>query len=137
MSNSQITADLIKKSAKSKKVSVSKLLSDCDLNKNALYTMQSEGFYPRVEALIKIADYLDCSIDYLLGRTDNAQSHKSANVVYGNLSNNSGIVGNVGSTISTTDTNPQVTALLEAFNKLDTFEQAKVLVFVDEFNKNK
>lgn len=31
---------------------------------------------PTVENLIKIADYLDCSIDYLLGRSEHEQSHK-------------------------------------------------------------
>ncbi len=31
---------------------------------------------PSVENLVKIADYLDCSVDYLLGRTDNPNSHK-------------------------------------------------------------
>ena len=28
---------------------------------------------PSLESLVKIADYLDCSIDYLLGRTDNPE----------------------------------------------------------------
>ena len=68
MNNPQLTADEIKKLAKQKNVSISKLLLDCGLNKNALYTMQNSGYYPRVEALIKIADYLECSVDYLLGR---------------------------------------------------------------------
>lgn len=27
-------------------------------------------------SLAKIADYLDCSVDYLLGRTDDPQSHR-------------------------------------------------------------
>ena len=31
---------------------------------------------PTIPNLIKIADYLDCSVDYLLGRTDNPNSHK-------------------------------------------------------------
>ncbi len=31
---------------------------------------------PNGETLIKIADYLDCSIDYLLGRTDNPEVNK-------------------------------------------------------------
>ena len=31
---------------------------------------------PYIQNLIKIADYLDCSTDYLLGRTDNPDSHK-------------------------------------------------------------
>ena len=34
------------------------------------------AYYPRLEALTKIADYLDCSVDYLLGRTDDPQSHR-------------------------------------------------------------
>ena len=70
MYNSQQTAERIKLLAKERNVSISKLLIDCSLNKNALYTMQSSGYYPRVEAILKIADYLDCSVDYLLGRTD-------------------------------------------------------------------
>lgn len=32
--------------------------------------------FPSIENLIKIADYLDCSVDYLLGRTENENSHK-------------------------------------------------------------
>ena len=76
MNNSQYTANKIKSLAKSKGISVNKLLIDCELNKNSIYTMQSNGYFPRVEALIKIADYLDCSVDYLLGRTDNPDSHK-------------------------------------------------------------
>ena len=31
---------------------------------------------PNGETLIKIADYLDCSVDYLLGRTDNPEINK-------------------------------------------------------------
>lgn len=31
---------------------------------------------PTVENLAKIADYLDCSVDYLLGRTDNPKINK-------------------------------------------------------------
>lgn len=31
---------------------------------------------PNIEVLPKIADYLNCSVDYLLGRTDNPQAHE-------------------------------------------------------------
>ena len=34
------------------------------------------GSLPNGETLIKIADYLDCSVDYLLGRTDNPEVNK-------------------------------------------------------------
>ena len=67
MKNSQEIAQTIKNMAKNQKVSISKIITDCGLNKNALFTMQS-GYYPRLETLVTIADYLDCSVDYLLGR---------------------------------------------------------------------
>ena len=77
MHSPQITSNRIKELSKNHGISISKLLSDCGLNKNAIFTMQSSGYFPRIEAIIKIADYLDCSVDYLLGRTDNPQSHKN------------------------------------------------------------
>lgn len=36
----------------------------------ATATKWKNGSVPNGEALSKIADYLDCSVDYLLGRTD-------------------------------------------------------------------
>lgn len=42
----------------------------------ATATKWKNGSIPNGEALIKIADYLDCSVDYLLGRTDNPQVNK-------------------------------------------------------------
>ncbi len=70
MHNSQEVANSIKNLAKSKRIAVGKMLSDCSLSINTLSSMQSGGYYPRLEAIAKIADYLDCSVDYLLGRTD-------------------------------------------------------------------
>ncbi len=72
MQKPQEMANIIKRIAKEKGVSISKVLSACDLNKNAIYTMSSDtnAYYPRIEAICKIADYFNCSVDYLLGRTD-------------------------------------------------------------------
>ena len=33
---------------------------------------------PGCEKLVALADYFDVSIDYLVGRTDNAQSHRES-----------------------------------------------------------
>lgn len=52
------------------------MLSDCDLSINTLSSMQAGGYYPRLEAITKIADYLDVSIDYLLGRTDKPEINR-------------------------------------------------------------
>lgn len=76
MHNSQEVAITIKSHAKNKKISIGKMLSDCSLSKNTLSSMQSGGYLPRVENLVRIADYLDCSVDYLLGRTDKPEVNR-------------------------------------------------------------
>lgn len=70
MKTSQNLALTIKDLAKSQKITVKKMLTDCELSVNTLSSMQSGGCYPRLEAINKIADYLNVSVDYLLGRTD-------------------------------------------------------------------
>jgi len=76
MHNSQEVAITIKALAKQNKITIKELLSEFNLSINTLSSMQSGGFYPRIEAIVKIADYLDCSVDYLLGRTDNPEVNK-------------------------------------------------------------
>ncbi len=64
-------AQRIKYLAKEEKVQLKIMLESCNLSKNTLSSMLSGGSTPKSENLAKIADYLDCSVDYLLGRTDN------------------------------------------------------------------
>ena len=73
MYNSQEIVKIIKMKAKKKNKPVGKMLEECELSKNALSSMQS-GYLPRIENLVKIADYLDISVDYLLGRTEKSSS---------------------------------------------------------------
>ena len=64
----------IKSKAKEQGVSVKKLLEDVGLGFNTMTNMKTS--MPKADNLAKIADYLDCSVDYLLGRTDNPNAHK-------------------------------------------------------------
>lgn len=70
MYNSQSIANRIKSTAKSKGISLKTMLSDCELGIN-LISHLAKGQAVTYVNLAKIADYLDCSVDYLLGRTDN------------------------------------------------------------------
>lgn len=70
---STVVVERIKKFAKTKNISITKMLMECELNKNTLSSMQSRGSWPQANSLAKIADYLDCSVDYLLGRTDSPE----------------------------------------------------------------
>lgn len=68
-------AETIKQMAKLKNIQLKDMLKSLSLNKNTLSNMYN-GSMLKGDSLAKIADYLDCSVDYLLGRTDNPNSHK-------------------------------------------------------------
>lgn len=69
MKNEQ-TATIIKNLCKLKGISISNLLLECDIRKSLIYDMEKRDCAPSAEILEKIADHLNCSVDYLLGRTD-------------------------------------------------------------------
>ena len=75
MYNNQTSADRIKSQAKAKKISLKVMLSDLDLGIN-LISHLAKGQNITAENIAKIADYLDCSVDYLLGRTDNPEINR-------------------------------------------------------------
>ena len=51
------------------------MLADLELGSNTMSNMRHDRMIA-ADSLAKIADYLDCSVDYLLGRTDDPQSHR-------------------------------------------------------------
>ena len=68
--NSPDVVIMIKKQAKMKGITIKTMLSDLNLGINTLSHM-NHGRSLAFDSLARIADYLDCSVDYLLGRTDN------------------------------------------------------------------
>lgn len=74
MYNSSKVAERIKATAKTKGVSVKEVLENSGLGFNTMSNMKTS--MPKADNIAKIADYLDCSVDYLLGRTDNPEVNK-------------------------------------------------------------
>lgn len=64
--NSAQIAQNIKSTAKSKKIALSKLLSDLNINKNLIYSMNTRGSMPALDTLNRIADYLGVSTEFLI-----------------------------------------------------------------------
>lgn len=56
---------------KEKGLSQKEMLEKCGLSKNAISSMLSRGSMLRADNIAKIADYIDCSVDYLLDRSQN------------------------------------------------------------------
>ena len=68
-------ASIIKDLCDEKNISINKMLVESGAGARTYYNMIA-GSYPSVDKISKIADYLDCSIDYLLGRTNNPEINK-------------------------------------------------------------
>lgn len=49
---------------------------DLSLNQNTISRYENEERQADYDTLIRIADYFDVSLDYLLGRTDNPEINK-------------------------------------------------------------
>lgn len=75
MQNS-ILAERIKAMCKAKGTTVKSLLELCGMNRNTMYDLEKRSVFPACDKLSRIADYLGCSVDYLLGRTDNPEVNR-------------------------------------------------------------
>jgi len=73
--SSQELSKAIKETLKLKGKSAREMLLACEMNKDTLNTMD-KGSMLLADRLCRIADYLDVSTDYLLGRTDKPEINK-------------------------------------------------------------
>lgn len=60
----------------SKEITPYRIAKETGISQGLMNEYKSGKKLPTLQNLTKIADYLDISVDYLLGRTDNPQSHK-------------------------------------------------------------
>ena len=74
--NVPIIATSVKKMCKLRGVSVKVALENAGANRNFIYDVEKRQSCPSAEVLHDLANYLDCSVDYLLGRTDNPEVNK-------------------------------------------------------------
>ncbi len=75
MYNTQEMANRIKQQVKLHGYNMKNMLSELELGINIISHLAKGQVISSIN-LAKIADYLDCSVDYLLGRTDNPEVNK-------------------------------------------------------------
>lgn len=60
----------------SRNITAYKLSKDTGITQGMISYWKNGERMPSAENLIILADYLDCSVDYLLGRTDNPEINR-------------------------------------------------------------
>ena len=129
MYDSQKLLERIKSVAKEKGIRVKNVLSACDLNPNTLNQISDKKGLSSF-SLAKIADYLECSVDYLLGRTEVPNILISVNSnQQNNVNGNNNI--SIGSPYEC-EQDELTMELLKSFKALTPIQKAKIIIMVDE-----
>ena len=62
-------------------ISITNLLTECNLRKSLVYDIEKRNAKPSIEILECISDFFDVSIDFLIGRTDNPEINKAPVII--------------------------------------------------------
>lgn len=125
--------ELIKQLCKEKGLSITKLSEMVTESSGNLSTWKKG--YMRSDYLSKVADILEVSVDYLLGRTDSPSN---------NINNKNGVKSiNVNGSVGDNSINNNYSELekhdrelLEEYNKLSLKNKAKVINLITELEEN-
>ncbi len=129
MYNSQEIADRIKFTAKTQQKKISEILLSCNLGKNTVAKI-AKGTDILTLNFAKIADCLNCSIDYLLGRTDNPTIGANSNINQSNVNSAHGVVS-----IGSDSSDELMQEFLTVFKELDFSDKIKVMDFVNKLKE--
>ena len=131
MYSAQIVKDRIDMRRNEKNISnLEKMLKELDIGKSTIYAMTDKkgiGCF----ALAKIADRLDCSVDYLLGRTESPTS------TYVIRNNNTTISGTQANIINNNETYDGIMQeFIKAFSELRFEDKVRVMQYVNDIKKS-
>lgn len=131
--NASSIAERIKKEARAKKKPLNIILSNVNLGINAISQL-SAGQEMSYLSFARIADEIDCSIDYLLGRTESPTINGNNNI------NQQYIGGNATANIGTADnerSDADVHELLEMIESLSIVQKAEIILKINEMLNKK
>lgn len=132
MYTAQFTIERIQKIIKKRGLLQKNVLSDCGLSENTLKSMTDNRGMASFN-LAKIADYLNVSVDYLLGRTDEPELKNISNVIK--------IKGNNAHNISNISTgkvsSEDIDEVVEMLKGLTLVQRSEVILMINKMNESK
>lgn len=123
MQNSVIS-EKIKMLCKQNNIPIGLLLQKCDINRNFIYDLEKKGMSPSIDKILAIAEYFNCSIDDLVGRTNNQS------ISTGNITNSNVISGNNNTFKGKEELSVQEQDLLNTYRSSDGKTQMKIMQFI-------
>ena len=139
MNNSANVAKLIKERMKSCGITNKQLSENIDnVNVNTIAQL-AKGREISYVTFAKIADYLDCSVDYLLGRTDNPNITADT-YIKGNNNGVQAISNGTNSTLTINgtphSTDKSTAELVELVESLPLVKKAEAIIYLNKLKTN-
>lgn len=139
MNNSANVAKLIKERMKSCGISNKQLSENIDnVNVNTIAQL-AKGREISYVTFAKIADHLDCSVDYLLGRTDNPNITADT-YIKGNNNGVQAISNGTNSTLTINgtphSTDKSTAELVELVESLPLVKKAEAIIYLNKLKAN-
>lgn len=122
----------IKEIAKNRDIVLRQMLEEIGLSKGTMDNLRTS--MPKADNLAKIADYLDVSMDYLMGRTDEPDIKNNSNIIRINSGNSSHIsdISNVKiSQVSSED----IAEISEMLKDLSLVQRSEIVLMIDKMKK--
>lgn len=136
MYSPQITVKRIKDMISTNRTSLSKINEACGLNRNTITVSANSKTGLNAKALFDVSNQLNCSVDYLLGKTDNPNV-VGGTYINGNNNNNGtqAINGNVS--VNTNNNEQDDKQLLELIKSLSLVERAEAIIYLNNLKTKK
>ncbi|MEE0439141.1 MAG: helix-turn-helix transcriptional regulator [Ruminococcus sp.] len=126
MYNSQETVNRIKKLAREKNISMEHLRSRCELGINTISQCARSTYGFKAKNLYNISEVLDCSVDYLLGKTDEV-SVNAGTIIKADELNGTIVTGDVKNNHNTHITNSPFNDTCRNSPSKDTLELVSLI----------
>ena len=103
----------------------------------ATATHWKNGTVPKADVLIIIADYFDCSVDYLLGRTDTPQIYSNNVIHTGDITGSQNVNINFKNTSKNTSksSSNDTSELLELIESLPLLKRAEAIIYLNSLKE--
>ncbi|MDE6102071.1 MAG: helix-turn-helix domain-containing protein [Ruminococcus sp.] len=122
----------IKEVAKNREVVLRQMLEEIGLSKGTMDNLRTS--MPKADNLAKIADYLDVSMDYLMGRTDEPDKKNNSNVIRIN-SGNSSHISDIANVKISPASSEEIAEISEMMKGLSLVQRSEIVLMIDKMKK--
>ncbi|MCM1314803.1 MAG: helix-turn-helix transcriptional regulator [Muribaculaceae bacterium] len=122
----------IREVAKKNDIVLRQMFEDIGLSKGTMDNLRTS--MPKADNLARIADYLDVSMDYLMGRTDEPNIKNNSNVIT-IRSGKASHIGDINNIKLSKASSEDISEIAEMIKELSLVQRSEIVLMIDKMKK--